>query len=79
MRASSVQREISEHREGERWSEITLKVYAHLFDRAAHAERARSALEKGYGKPMESSSGDRRRLALVVEMAEVASLRGVGD
>ena len=49
--------------------DITLKVYAHLFDRAAHAERARSALEDGYGKLLESSGGERRRLAAVVETA----------
>jgi integrase len=58
---------------------ITLKVYAHLFDRAAHAERARSALEDGYGKLLESSGGVRRLLAPVVELREAASLHGVGN
>jgi integrase len=38
--------------------DITLKVYAHLFDRAAHAEQARQALEGGYGKLLESSRGE---------------------
>ena len=29
--------------------DITLKVYAHLFDRAEHAQRASAALEAGFG------------------------------
>jgi integrase len=55
-------------------ADITLKVYAHLFDRAEHADRARSALEGGYGKILESSGGDRRRLAPVVAPLKPASL-----
>jgi hypothetical protein len=60
-------------------ADITLRVYAHLFDRAAHAERARSALEEGYGKLLESTGGDRRRPAPVAEKEEPPSLRGVGN
>ena len=30
--------------------DITLRVYAHLFDRAEHAQRARDALEAGFGE-----------------------------
>ena len=37
---------------------ITLRVYAHLFDQAEHAERARDALEAGFGKLVESSAGN---------------------
>lgn len=37
---------------------ITLRVYAHLFDQAEHAQRARDALEAGFGKLMESSAGN---------------------
>jgi integrase len=29
--------------------DITLRVYAHLFDRAEHAQRASDALEAGFG------------------------------
>ena len=42
---------------------ITLDTYAHLFDRAAHADRARKALEAGFGKVLESTGGDRRESA----------------
>jgi integrase len=38
--------------------DITLRVYAHLFDRAAHAEHTRQALEGGYGKLVESACGE---------------------
>lgn len=53
-------------------------LYQHL-RQLGEAERAGSALEDGHGKLLESSDGDRRRVALFVEMAEVASLRGGGD
>jgi hypothetical protein len=33
--------------------DITLRVYAHLFDHAAHAEQAREALEAGFGRMLE--------------------------
>jgi integrase len=35
--------------------DITLRVYAHLFDRAEHAERASAALEAGFGAMLEGS------------------------
>jgi integrase len=41
----------------------TLRFYAHLFDRAAHSERTRQALEDGYGKLLETVCGDGRRMA----------------
>jgi len=35
-------------------SNITLAVYSHLFDRAEHGQRARAALEAGFGSMLES-------------------------
>jgi integrase len=46
--------------------DITLKVYAHLFDRLAHAEQTRRVLEASYGNVLESSGGDRRQVAAAV-------------
>ena len=54
---------------------ITLDTYAHLFDRAAHADRARKALEAGFGKVLESTGGDRRESAAPRREADVVSLR----
>jgi integrase len=35
--------------------EVTLRVYAHLFDQAAHADRARAALEASFGRMLGGS------------------------
>jgi integrase len=35
-------------------ADITLRVYAHLFDRAEHAQRASAALEAGFGSILET-------------------------
>lgn len=43
--------------------DITLKVYAHLFDRVAHAEQTRRVLEASYGNVLETSGGGRRQPA----------------
>jgi integrase len=37
---------------------ITLKVYAHLFDGASHAEQMRATLEASHGTTMETAAGD---------------------
>lgn len=36
-------------------ADITLRVYAHLFDRAEHAQRASDALESQFGKMLATS------------------------
>ena len=38
----------------------TLNVYAHLFDKARHAQRMRDELEAAYGNALETTGGDRR-------------------
>jgi hypothetical protein len=38
---------------------VTLNVYAHLFDRAEHEQRAKDALEAAYGNALETAGGDR--------------------
>jgi Phage integrase family len=62
--------------------DITLRVYAHLFDVAEHAERASVALEKGFaavldGNGVESSGGKDRQEASHAVQAEVAFLPGI--
>jgi hypothetical protein len=37
---------------------ITLSVYAHLFDKASHAEKLRDRLEACHGTAMETAAGD---------------------
>lgn len=59
--------------------DITLRVYAHLFDAAEHAQRASSALEAGFGavldgKEMESSGGNAPQTAAPVTGENVARL-----
>jgi hypothetical protein len=41
--------------------DITLKVYAHLFEEAEHAKHASAALEAVLGKAMENGGGERSR------------------
>ncbi len=60
--------------------DITLKVYAHLFDAAEHAERASAALEQGFaavldGNGVETSGDKRRRPAQRPAGSTVALLR----
>jgi hypothetical protein len=38
---------------------VTLNVYAHLFDRAEHEQRAKDALEAAHGNALETAGGDR--------------------
>jgi integrase len=47
--------------------DITLRVYAHLFDQAEHAQRARDALEASFGKMLAAPAADGG--AEVVELA----------
>jgi integrase len=59
--------------------DITLRVYAHLFDAAEHAQRASAALEEGFaavldGNGMESSGGNRRQEAGSAGESNVAFL-----
>jgi integrase len=42
---------------------ITLSTYAHLLDRARHAEEGREAMEAEFGNGMESSDGKERQSA----------------
>jgi integrase len=41
--------------------DITLKVYAHLFDAAEHAERASAALQESFGNVLETNGGEEWR------------------
>ena len=41
-------------------TQVTLDVYAHLFDKARHAQRMRDELEAAYGNALETTGGDRR-------------------
>lgn len=62
---------------------ITLKVYAKLFDRVRHAEKAKAALEARYGglleRAMETTDGDQRRQAVAAAGGEIVQLRGLSD
>jgi hypothetical protein len=40
--------------------DITLRIHAHLFDRAAHAERARAGMEAAFGNLLETTGGEPR-------------------
>lgn len=51
--------------------DITLKVYAHLFDLAQHASQASAALEAGFGKVLEMSGGEQ---AQAVESKEAPTV-----
>jgi len=39
---------------------VTAEIYAHLFDKARHAQRMRDELEAAYGNALETTGGDRR-------------------
>ena len=59
--------------------DVTLRVYAHLFDAAEHAERASAALEHGFGallngNAVETNSGDGPRDGAERTGAEVVFL-----
>ena len=54
---------------------ITLSVYAHLFDRARHAERTRDALEASFGALLETAA-DPGRSAVVGKGSNVVTLPG---
>lgn len=60
---------------------ISLGVYAHLFDRAEHGQRASDALEAAFGtvldQPNRASPGGGRELALQRQDSEEARLRGL--
>jgi integrase len=56
--------------------DITLKVYAHLFEEAEHAKQASAALEAVLGKAMESSGGERPRIGDLPGTERVAFLGG---
>ncbi|MBA2460731.1 MAG: tyrosine-type recombinase/integrase [Actinobacteria bacterium] len=58
--------------------DITLSVYAHLFDRAEHAARASDRLEAAFGNLVETSGGERRRTAGGGEIVDLASGAGSG-
>jgi hypothetical protein len=45
----------------EKWRDVTPAVYAHLFDRAEHGQRAKEALEATFGNAVETTDGDSRR------------------
>lgn len=55
--------------------DITLRVYAHLFAGAEHADRTRAALEASFGTVLERTGGDTRRNPGGAEGGEVARLR----
>lgn len=56
--------------------DITLRVYAHLFDAAEHAQRASSALEASFGAVLDrSESGDLTLHPLGVQAGELTALR----
>ena len=54
---------------------ITLDVYAHLFDGAEHAQRARDRLEEAFGTLLERTDGDTRRDPGESAAAEVVDLQ----
>jgi integrase len=41
--------------------QVTLTVYAHLFDRAEHGQRAKDAMEASFGNLLETAGGDTRQ------------------
>jgi integrase len=43
---------------------VTLNVYAHLFDRAEHGQRAKDAMEAAFGNVLETADGDKRQTSL---------------
>ncbi len=49
---------------------ITLSVYAHLFDRAQHAERTSALLEAAFGTIVETATGDQRLSAADSDAAQ---------
>ena len=57
---------------------ITLKVYAHLFDGAEHAQRASDLLEAGFGNLLETSHGNQGENESAADGTEVAPLREIG-
>jgi len=40
---------------------VTLGVYAHLFDQAEHGQRAKDAMEAAFGNALETAGGDTRQ------------------
>jgi hypothetical protein len=60
--------------------DITLRVYAHLFDRAEHASRASASLEASFGAMLDvntvSTSGRNQSQGEVVAMAQASGLSG---
>ena len=57
---------------------ITLRVYAHLFDGAEHAEHARDALDAALVRSWSSSGGNRSEDARA-SGTDVASLRDLQE
>jgi hypothetical protein len=53
---------------------VTLRVYADLFDRARHTDRAREAVEASVGNLLETNRVDSRRTAPVPNADNVAQL-----
>jgi integrase len=58
---------------------ITLSIYAHLFDRARHAERTRDALETSFGALVEAVARDSGRSAGVAAAPDIVALPGFGN
>ena len=59
---------------GHKKTSITLDVYADLFNRREHEDRARSAVEAAVGNLLETNAGDRRRTAAGATVSEAAVL-----
>lgn len=57
----------------------TLDTYAHLFDRVAQGQRARDALERGFGKILESSGGNERESRASAVGGEVVAFQRFHD
>jgi integrase len=57
---------------------ITLTVYAHLFARSEHAERARSAMDAALGNKWATPDGKQGENEPPAEPGKVAQLRGIG-
>jgi integrase len=45
---------------------VTLGVYAHLFDQAEHGQRAKDAMEAAFGNALETAGGETRQTSAPV-------------